>query len=96
MLGAESARQFKNILAIVSEIEMMIEHQRVSICEMAGFSPYSAFCRVDRNAQECITSEALMAFMQDNSTNCTIGDAAKVIRFFDSDGDGILSYNDFI
>ena len=28
--------------------------------------------------------------------NATIGDAARLVKFFDSDGDGILSYNDFI
>ena len=34
--------------------------------------------------------------MQDNGARCNIGDAAKLIRYFDSDCDGILSYNDFI
>ena len=63
---------------------------------MTGFAPYSAFCRVDRNAQECIDSFAISKFLQDNGANGRIGDCAKLVRFFDSDEDGILSYNDFI
>ena len=34
--------------------------------------------------------------MKDNGSNHSIGDCAKLIRFFDSDEDGIMSYADFI
>ena len=63
---------------------------------MTCFAPYSAFCRIDRNATEVIDSFAISKFLQDNGATGKIGDCAKLIRFFDSDEDGILSYNDFI
>lgn len=96
MLGAETARYLKNIFEVISECEIIIEGQRQALCHMSGFAPYSAFCRIDRNATECIDSFAVSRFLQDNGVSGKIGDCAKLIRFFDSDEDGILSYNDFI
>ena len=34
--------------------------------------------------------------MKDNGSSVGIGDCAKIVRFFDSDEDGIMSYADFI
>lgn len=96
MLGTYSARMLKDIIETISEIEMICEGERQNICRMVDFAPYSAFCRVDRNAMECIDSFAISKFLQDNGCNGTIGDCAKLVRFYDSDGDGILSYQDFI
>jgi Ca2+-binding EF-hand superfamily protein len=86
----------KDILETISEIEMIVEGQRQDLCRMRDFAPYSAFCRVDRNAGECIDSFAISQFLTDNGFQGRIGDCAKLVRFFDSDGDGILSYQDFI
>ena len=34
--------------------------------------------------------------MKDNGSSAGIGDCAKLVRFFDSDEDGIMSYADFV
>ena len=50
MLGHESTRLLKTILETISEVEIMVEGHRQALCSIADFAPYSAFCRVDRNA----------------------------------------------
>ena len=96
MLGYDTTRLLKTVLETISETEMVVETHRSNICSDPSFAPYSAFCRLDRAAQECLNSKDIMAFMQDNSANVTIGDCARLVNFFDSDEDGFLSYQDFI
>ena len=95
-LGRDSKRLFKRILETISECEIVIERHREELCEIPSFAPYSAFCRIDRYADESIDAEQIATFLKDNGSSHSIGDCAKVIRFFDSDEDGIMSYADFI
>jgi len=45
---------------------------------------------------ECIDARAVLEFLRENSAQANIGDASRLVRFFDSDEDGYLSYGDFI
>jgi len=38
----------------------------------------------------------MLAFLRENGAAVAIGDCARLVRFFDSDEDGFLSYADFI
>lgn len=38
----------------------------------------------------------MLEFLRQNSAAANIGDCARLVRFFDSDDDGYLSYSDFI
>lgn len=96
MLGPESTRLLKTIMETISEVEMVVECQRQALSSIPSFAPYSAFCRIDRDAQECLDAKAIHTFLKENGSNCNIGDCARLVRFFDSDEDGILSYADFI
>ena len=75
---------------------MIIECQRQALCNIPEFAPYSGFCRIDRTAQESIRPQDVLAFMKDNGCNVKLSDCARLVNFFDSDEDGILSYQDFI
>ena len=66
------------------------------MCDNKKFAPYSTFCRLDRDARECLVARDIMFFLDSNGVKAEVGDCAKVVRFFDSDEDGILSYSDFI
>ena len=96
MLGYDSTRLLKTAMETVSEVEMVVECQRQALCSIPSFAPYSAFCRIDRDARECIESRDIMNFMKENGYNIAIGDCARLLKFFDSDEDGRLSYADFI
>ena len=96
MLGRETTRLLKTVLETISECEITIEGQRQVLCAVPSFSPYSAFARIDRGAQECIDSRAIAQFIKDTGNPSNIGDSAGLVKFFDSDEDGFLSYSDFI
>ena len=96
MLGHESTRLLKTIMETISEVEIIVEGQRQALCSISNFAPYSAFCRIDRGAQECIDAKAVLEFLRANSAAAGIGDCARLVKFFDSDEDGYLSYADFI
>ena len=96
MLGYESIRILKTILETVSDVELVVENHRQALCSNPSFAPYSAFCRIDRAANENIDARALLDFLRENSAPASIGDCARLVRFFDSDEDGYLSYADFI
>ena len=95
-LSLPTLRVLKKVFETISECEIVVERHRQELCEIPSFAPYSAFCRIDRYADEAIDAEQLRQFLKDNGTTVSIGEAAKCIRFFDSDEDGIMSYADFI
>ena len=96
MLGYESTQLLKTILETVSDVELVVESHRQALCSIPSFAPYSAFCRIDRTANESIDAKAMLDFLRENSAPASIGDCARLVRFFDSDEDGFLSYADFI
>ena len=95
-LSHDTKRLFKKVLESISECEIVIERYRQELCEIPSFAPYSAFCRIDRYADESINAAGIAAFLKENGSTAAIGDCAKLVRFFDSDEDGIMSYADFI
>ncbi len=97
MLGQQSEHNLKQILDIICETEMVIESHRQSICRDSKFSPYSAFCRIDRLALEQISSQDLLSFFKENGAiGVGVGDCAKLIRFFDDDLKGSLNFHQFL
>ena len=96
MLGLETTRLLKMALESISEAELAIENQRQDVCSMPGFAPYSAFCRIDREAQECLDARAMHNFLRENQSPSSMQDCSRLVSFFDSDGDGYLSFADFI
>ena len=53
-LGHESRRILKRVFETISECEIVVERHRQELCEISSFAPYSAFCRLDRYADESI------------------------------------------
>ena len=96
MLGHESAILLKTSLETISELEMLVESHRQDLCRAPGFAPYTVFCRLDRNAQERLDAQAIHKFISSRGASSNVGDCGRLIKFFDSDEDGFLSYADFI
>ena len=96
MLSYNSTRVLKTLLETICEVEIIIERQRQQLCEHRSFAPYSAFCRIDRRARESIEPADLVAYLESNGSKRSIPECAKLIHYFDSDEDGMLSYSDFI
>lgn len=59
--------------------------------------PYSLFQRIDRGEDSFVTSVEILNFLRDNGIhNITEADCYYLVKFFDSDEDGRLSYPDFM
>jgi Ca2+-binding EF-hand superfamily protein len=97
MLSCETERRLKNYLVAVAEGESNLERLRQRLCEIRDFTPCMAFQRLDRCANEFLTSIDLLNFERDNCIySTTETENYRLLKFFDSDEDGRLSYNDFI
>ena len=65
------------------------------MCLIRDFAPYSAFMRMDRDANESLTPKELLAFFRDNREfTITINDCYDLLAYFDSDDDGRLSFSE--
>ena len=95
MLSCDTERRLKSYLVAVAEGETSLERLRQRLCEIRDFAPCMAFQRLDRCANEYLTSLDLLNFLRDNCV-CSISEneCFRLLRFFDSDEDGRLSYNE--
>jgi Ca2+-binding EF-hand superfamily protein len=93
MLGIETERRLKTFLEEVREGEMAQERMRQRLCSIRDFAPFSAFMRLDRDANENITSFEILNFLRDNREySVTESDCRNLVKFFDADNDGRLSF----
>jgi len=96
MLSFETERRLKNYLVAVAEGEGVLERLRQRLCEIRDFAPCMAFQRLDRCANDYLTSIQLLNFLRDNCVySVSENECFRLLRFFDSDEDGRLSYSDF-
>jgi len=55
----------------------------------------SAFHRIDRDVNDYITSVEILNFLRDNRVyHASESECYRLVRFFDSDEDGRLSFNE--
>ena len=66
MLGIESERKLKVLLDEIKGGESYLEYKRQKLCSLRDFAPYSAFMRLDRNANESISVIEILNFLRDN------------------------------
>ena len=96
MLSYETERRLKNYLAAVAEGELQLESLRQRLCQICDFSPCMAFQRIDRNADESVSSFELYNFFRDHCIHSVSeADLNRVVKFFDNNEDGRLSYGEF-
>jgi len=97
MLGFESERRLKNLMVAVGDGERDLEAARTRLCAIPDFSLHAAFERVDRNASAAIQSFELTNFLRENHVfHVADGEALELVKFFDSDGNARLTYQEFI
>ena len=94
-LGFESERRLKELLVAVGQGEMALESARQRLCNIRDFAPHSAFQRFDRDGNQAVTSLEILNYLRDQR-NFTISESEtyRLVRFFDSDEDGRLSFQE--
>lgn len=95
MLCFDSEHRLKNLLLAVGDGERTLEGLRQRLCMIKDFAPHSAFQRMDRNAVGRIQSIELLNFMRDHhSLAASEGELYQLVKFFDSDSDGALNFQE--
>jgi len=97
MLGYASEEKLKAVLIAVGDGERDLEASRQRLCSIRDFALHSAFERLDRDASNWVGSKELVNFLRDNAVvHVSDGEAYDLVKFFDSDGNGKLSFQEFI
>lgn len=97
MLGYESERRLKNLLVAIGDGERDLEGARQRLCSIRDFAPHSAFQRLDRDYSTQISSHEIVNFLRDNSVYHVLeSEAYNLVQFFDSNGNGRLSFQEFL
>eukprot|EP00347_Sterkiella_histriomuscorum_P002529 403367801 len=96
MLGLSSERKLLHLFEVIRDQESHAETLRQRLCLDANFAPYSAFMRIDRDANERINSQELKDFFLDNREyTISESDAYNLIKFYDLDKDTRLTFQEF-
>ena len=95
MLSFDSEHRLMNLLVAVGDGERTLENLRQRLCAINDFAPHSAFQRVDRNANSRICSIDLLNYLRDHHSNlATESELYYLVKYFDSDSDGSLSFQE--
>lgn len=97
MLGYASEERLKALLIGVGDGERDLEAARQRLCSIRDFALHSAFERVDRDATNWVSSKEIVDFLRDNGVfHVSDAEAFDLVKFFDSDGNSKLSFQEFI
>jgi len=95
MLCYDSEHRLRNLLVAVGDGERSLEHLRQRLCHIRDFAPHSAFQRIDRDASGRINQRELLDFLRSHhNDNATESELFNLVKFFDSDNDGALSFQE--
>jgi Ca2+-binding EF-hand superfamily protein len=97
MLGYESERRLADLLVATSESERSLEEARQRLCCIRDFTPHTAFQRINRSLSNFVNSLEILNFLRDNQIqHVTEPELYQLVRYFDCDEDGRLSFQDFL
>jgi hypothetical protein len=93
MLGYATERILKDFLVAVGDGERQLEGARSRLCSIRDFAPNSAFQRMDRDFSGSVSSREVCNFLRDNGVyHVSESEAYQLVSFFDSNGNGRLSF----
>eukprot|EP00743_Colponemidia_sp_Colp-15_P002650 GILK01002872.1.p1 GENE.GILK01002872.1~~GILK01002872.1.p1 ORF type:complete len:586 (-),score=91.06 GILK01002872.1:92-1849(-) len=96
IMSFETQSVLAQLFLAVSEGERQVEVVRQVLAEQDHFEPYTAFRRLDRHANGFLTSSDILSFLKLHAIPCSEKDGYYLIRRFDTNGDGRLSYPEFL
>lgn len=96
MMSIETESRVAKIFTALGEGERSIEISRQVLSENNDFNAYQLFKVLDSEGKSRVDSCNLIEFLKRRSIYPTHEDAQFVIQFYDEDGDGALSYSEFL
>ncbi|CAI2371488.1 unnamed protein product [Moneuplotes crassus] len=108
MLSEDSIENLKSFFIATADHELAIEKQRQYLARLGctdgsqevadgEFEPYATFVRLDRENKGYLSPKDFYNFMQENGfDHVTMKDCQYLVKYFDSDEDGVLNYTDYM
>ena len=95
MLGISSQSALKNLLIAVGRGETTLESLRQRLCLIPNFEASTVMQRLDRCALGRVNGTDIWNFLRDRGNlSATLGECDQLVRFFDSDCDGVLNLSE--
>lgn len=97
MLSYGSSQKLKALMVAVGDGERDLEAARQRLCSIRDFALHSAFERLDRDCSNSVSSREIVNFLRDNAVfHVSDSEAHALVKFFDSDGNQRLTFQEFI
>jgi len=96
MIGLQTELKLAHLLKAIADGEKDIEVIRQVLAEQPDFEPYTAFKRIDRDANSSLSLFEIHDFLRDNDLPILESDVHNLIKVFDLDGDRRISYTEFL
>lgn len=84
------------LLRVLVITERDLEQMRLVLAEQPDFEPYEAFRRIDIQTKDYLSPADLKAFMAQSPAEVSDRDFVNIVRVWDGDGDGLVSYTEFL
>lgn len=95
MLSSQITYRLANLISIYISNEMVIEMIRKDLSNIPSFDSLIAFQRIDQQNIGFISARQINYFLLENKIPSIISDCELLIKFFDMDNDGMLSFEEF-
>lgn len=96
MIGLQTEHKLAQLLKSIADGEKEIEVTRQVLAEQPDFEPYTAFKRIDRDANSSISTWEIIDFLRDNELVVLERDIQALFKVYDSNRDSRLNYSEFL
>ena len=96
MLSPETQEKLLSLLAEIVRCESTLESARVDLANVQDFEPFTCFSSLDRFSQGFLTCADVLKFLRSKGVTLTEKDGFLLAKALDSNGDGKVTYHDFL
>ncbi|CAG9312033.1 unnamed protein product [Blepharisma stoltei] len=96
MLKSESEYKLAKLFASLGEYELSVEVIRQVLGEHPDFEPFSIFKALDKSENSYLSAFDLLHFLRQNSVIISEQEAFTLVKNWDHNRDGRVSYSDFL
>ena len=96
MISLQTELNLAHLLKAIADSEKQVEIVRQVLAEQRDFEPYTAFKRIDELGVGYIRDADLHMFLKENGVAASENDILYLFSLFDSNGDGRMTYSDFL
>ncbi|MCQ2820660.1 MAG: EF-hand domain-containing protein [archaeon] len=96
MISNETEERVARLLLVLAEGERGVEISRQVLSDNFDFDPFQIFAYLDVDGKNRICSGDILNYLRNKGTFATPNEAELIILFYDQDGDGLLSFSEFL